>query len=151
MFKVTLNRHTNLNRDFVFKLSTDIQNFSKLLPKYFQSLTILNSVNSELLVEEKISFIGRSIRIKTKHIVHAPNFHSIRILDGPLKDSLFTEFYEPSRNGTNIRINVQIKFNGLLKLFSLFPFLIENRINKVMDEFILACEFQKNSPKNVLN
>lgn len=151
MLEVELIRNTNLDRDFIFKLSTDIENFSKLLPKYFKSLTILESKNSEFLVEEKITFMGRSIVVKTKHVVRKPNFHSIQILNGLLKNSYFSELYEPSVSGTRITIDVKLKFNGILKFLFLFSFLIKNQINKVMDEFILACETQKNSSKNSLH
>ena len=151
MLEVELIRNTNLDRDFIFKLSTDIENFSKLLPKYFKSLTILESKNSEFLVEEKITFMGRSIVVKTKHVVRIPNFHSIQILNGLLKNSYFSELYEPSVSGTRITIDVKLKFNGISKFLFLFSFLIKNQINKVMDEFILACETQKNSSKNSLH
>ena len=170
MLEVELIRNTNLDRDFIFKLSTDIENFSKLLPKYFKSLTILESKNSEFLVEEKITFMGRSIVVKTKHVVRKPNFHSIQILNvlslvtiriiSPLalvsfsmilSNSYFSELYEPSVSGTRITIDVKLKFNGISKFLFLFSFLIKNQINKVMDEFILACETQKNSSKNSLH
>jgi ribosome-associated toxin RatA of RatAB toxin-antitoxin module len=158
MLEVELIRNTNLDRDFIFKLSTDIENFSKLLPKYFKSLTILESKNSEFLVEEKITFMGRSIVVKTKHVVRKPNFHSIQILNGLLKNSYFSELYEPSVSGTRITIDVKLKFNGISKLLFLFSFLIKNQINKVMDEFLfkkfppLALEqLNANSINTILN
>jgi ribosome-associated toxin RatA of RatAB toxin-antitoxin module len=145
MLKINLTRNSKLERDFIFKLSTDIENFSKLLPKYFQSLKITGSNNSELFVDEKITFLGRAFTVKTKHVIKKPDFHSIHILTGPLRGSSFVEMYESKSFGTKIIIDVHLKFNGLGRFFYLLSFFLHKQINKVMDEFILACESQQKS------
>ncbi|MGD8299277.1 MAG: hypothetical protein PVG77_01060 [Nitrosopumilaceae archaeon] len=145
MLKINLARNSKLERDFIFKLSTDIENFSTLLPKYFQSLKITDSNNSELFVDEKISFLGRTLTVKTKHVIKKPDFHSIHILTGPLRGSSFVELYESKSFGTKIIIDINLKFHGLGRFFYLLSFFIHKQINKVMDEFVLACESQQKS------
>ncbi|MFB5607808.1 MAG: hypothetical protein ACE5RI_06755 [Candidatus Nitrosomaritimum yanchengensis] len=145
MLKINLIRNSKLERDLIFKLSTDIENFSKLLPKYFQSLKITDFNNSGLFVDEKISFLGRTLTVKTKHVIKKPNLHSIQILTGPLKGSSFVERYESKPFGTKIIIDVNLKFNGLGRIFYFLSFFIHKQINKVMDEFVLACESQQKS------
>ena len=68
MLKIKLVRYSNLERDVIFDISTDIERFSKLLPKYFKSLQITKSCNSEYLVTEKISFLGKILETQTKHV-----------------------------------------------------------------------------------
>ncbi len=143
MLKINLIRNSKLERDLIFKLSTDIEDFSKLLPKYFQSLKITDSNNSGLFVDEKISFLGRTLTVKTKHVIKKPDFHSIHILTGPLRGSSFVERYESKSFGTKIIIDVNLKFNGLGRIFYFLSFFINKQINKVMDEFVLACESQQ--------
>lgn len=145
MLKINLVRNSKLDRDFIFKLSTDVENFSKLLPKYFQSLKITGSNNSELFVDEKISLLGRTLTVKTKHLIKKPDLHSIHILSGPLRGSSFMELYESKSFGTKIIIDVNLKFNGLGRILYFLSFFIRKQINKVMDEFVLACEAQQDS------
>lgn len=149
MLKINLIRNSKLERDLIFKLSTDIENFSKLLPKYFQSLKITDFNNSGLFVDEKISFLGRTLTVKTKHVIKKPNLHSIHILTGPLKGSSFVERYESKPFGTKIIIDVNLKFNGLGRIFYFLSFFIHKQINKVMDEFVLACESQQKSIRSL--
>lgn len=145
MLKIHLVRNSKLDRDFIFKLSTDIENFSKLLPKYFRSLKITGSNNSELLVDEKISFLGRTLTVKTKHLIKKPDLHSIHILTGPLRGSSFVERYESKSFGTEIIIDVNLKLNGLGRILYFLSFFIHKQINKVMNEFVLACESRQDS------
>ena len=142
MLKVCLERFSKINRDTIFALSTNIEEFSKIMPKYFKSLEITSLSDSELFVSEEINFLGFSIRVKTKHRIFPPNLHEIYILSGPLRNSVFSEKYEDFKNGTKVTININLEFNGFAKLFSFFGFFLERKINKVMDEFIISCEKQ---------
>ena len=138
--KLTLQRVTQIKRDSIFKLSTDIEGFSKLMPKYFKSLIITNSNNSDFFVLEKISFLGKPMMVKTKHVILPLSTHEIHILSGPLKYSTFHEIYEESRYGTSITIHVNLQFNGMAKFLLIFNIFLKYKIKKIMDEFIKSCE-----------
>lgn len=141
-------RQVSIEREDIFSISVDVENFSTLLPKYFKSLKIQTKKNREIFVDEKISFMGKIMSTKTMHIIKPPNKHDIHILSGPLKHSQFEEFYEKSDSGTQVTIIVKLKFNGVFKIFYLFKPLIKLQINKVMDEFISACEIQTQGYQN---
>ncbi len=143
MLELKLIRYSNLDRSIIFGISTNIESFSKLLPKYFKSLQITNSYNSEYFVTEKISFLGKTLETQTKHVIKKPNIHEIHILTGPLRNSSFIEYYEDSKNGTKITIKVSLKFNGFFKLFLIFKPFFQRQMEKIMDEFLLACEQKK--------
>ncbi|MDH3617171.1 MAG: hypothetical protein OEM89_00425 [Nitrosopumilus sp.] len=143
MLKIKLVRYSNLERDVIFDISTDIEGFSKLLPKYFKSLKITKSCDSEYFVTEKISFLSKTMETQTKHVVKKPDIHEIHILTGPLRNSSFLEFYETSDDGTKVTIEVNLQFNGVFRLFSIFTYLIKKQVNKILDEFLLSCENKK--------
>jgi len=140
MLSIKLVRYSKINRDFIFGISTDIEQFSNLMPKYFKSLNIIKSKESELIVSEDISFLWTSINVKTKHLIKIPDTHQIHIVSGPLNGTTFNEIYESKGNETKITIDVYIQFNGLCKILYVFQPLIKKQVAKVMDEFILACE-----------
>ena len=145
MSKFNLIQKSNLNRDIIFKISTDVENFHKIMPKYFESLKIISNSPNEKIVLESINFLGRKIKIKTKHIILKPNVHKIFILTGPAKGTSFIETYTSSSTGTNISILVNLKLNGILKLIPFLKILLLKRMNSVMSEFIICAEHYSKS------
>jgi hypothetical protein len=49
-----LHRHSSLNRDVVFKISTNVANFNNIMPEYFKSLIVVKDNHTEKIVLEKI-------------------------------------------------------------------------------------------------
>jgi len=133
-------KHTSLSQQQIFHISTDIANFDKILPKYFKSLKIIQNDQYQKTVVEKIFFLGFGTKIKTRHVIIPPNIHEVYILTGPLKGSSFIESYIPSKNGTEIIINVNLKILGFLHFFSFFSNFIIDKMTFVMDEFVLSAE-----------
>jgi len=115
MTTFNLSEKSSLNRESIFKISTDVNNFHRIMPNYFKSLEVLSEDESCIIVSEKINFLGQSVKVKTKHLILPPNIHNVFILTGPLKGTFFIENYESSSFGTLILISVNLKTNGLLK------------------------------------
>lgn len=133
-------RHTSLSQPNIFQISTDIENFSNLMPNYFKSLEIVEKIGNQLIVFEKINFMGFNLKIKTKHVILKPNIHKIYILSGPTKGTEFVETYTASKHGTDILIEVNLELNGLLKIFRFLEGKIIKKMNSVTDEFISSAE-----------
>jgi|TARA_B110000438_G_scaffold202885_1_gene194549 hypothetical protein len=145
MSSFSLIQQSNLERDIIFEISTDVENFHKIMPKYFKSLKILGTSINEKIVLESINFLGRNIEIKTKHVILKPNVHKVFVLTGPAKGTSFIETYNSRMNGTDISILVDLKLNGLLKFIPFLNILILKRMNSVMSEFIVCAESYSNS------
>jgi len=131
---------SSLNRDIVFKISTDVNNFHFIMPNYFKSLDIISEDKSGIVVSEKINFLGQSVNVKTKHRVLPPNMHKVFILTGPLKGTSFFENYESSSSGTLILISVNLKINGFLKYIPFVKKILRKKMSHVMLEFINCAE-----------
>ena len=136
---------SNLDCNTIFNISTDVENFHKIMPKYFKSLTIISNSLNEIIVSESIHFLGIQIKIKTKHVILKPNVHKVFILDGPVKGTSFIETYYSTLSGTTIEILVDLKFHGILKLIPFLKFLLIKRMNSVMSEFIICAEIYSKS------
>jgi hypothetical protein len=128
----------------IFNISVDVANFHQVLPKYFQSLKIIKDEKHEKIVIEKISFLGFSSKIKTKHVMLPPNLHHVYILNGPLKGSSFIESYNPLKIGTEIIIDVHLKFFGFFSGFNFLNNYIADKMHQVMNEFITSVEAKIN-------
>jgi hypothetical protein len=118
------------------------------MPEYFKSLIVVKDNSSEKIVLEKISFLGQTITVKTKHVILPPNTHEVFILSGPLKGTSFIENYEISSNGTDIVISVNLEINGLLKLIPFLNHFLAKKMSSVMNEFITSAEIY--SKKNFI-
>ncbi len=140
MSKFNLVKKSNLHRDLIFKISTDVENFHKVMPEYFKSLKIIQNSSNEKIVLESIDFLGRKIDIKTKHVIIQPNLHEVFILTGPAKGTSFIEKYESGSTGTDISIVVDLKLNGFLKFIPFLKLLLLKKMNSVMSEFIVCAE-----------
>ena len=140
MSKFNLIQKSNLDRDLIFKISTDVENFHKVMPEYFKSLKIISNSSSEKIVLESIAFVGRQIEIKTKHVIIQPNLHEVFILTGPAKGTSFIETYVPSSVGTDISIEVDLQLTGILKLIPFLKIFLVKKMNNVMSEFITCAE-----------
>ena len=131
---------SNLNCNAIFKISTDVENFHKIMPKYFKSLKIISDSSNEKIVLESIIFLGKKIDIKTKHVIIEPNIHKVFILSGPAKGTSFIETYNSNSIGTEILIIVDLKLNGILRLIPFLKIYLLKRMNSVMSEFIVCAE-----------
>jgi len=145
MSDFNLVQKSNLKRDIIFEISTDVENFHKIMPKYFKSLKIIDNSTNEKIVLESINFLGRKIKIKTKHIILKPDVHKVFILTGPARGTSFIETYSSSSTGTDISILVDLKLNGILKLIPFLKILLLKRMNSVMSEFIISAEHYSKS------
>jgi len=140
MIRFTLKKNSRIIRDKLYSISIDVENFPNLLPKYFKSIIIKKSIGNKIFVDEKIHFLGGFLNIKTKHGIVHPKIHEVHILSGLMRGTSFVESYDETSDGTNVTIDVFIKFNGVSKLFLPFGFLIKRQMTRVMDEFLNSAE-----------
>ncbi|MDO7697249.1 MAG: hypothetical protein MUP88_02915 [Nitrosopumilus sp.] len=140
MSSFNLIQKSTLEPDKIFQISTDVENFHKIMPKYFKSLKIISDSSNEKIVLESIIFLGKKIDIKTKHVIIEPNIHKVFILSGPAKGTSFIETYNSNSIGTEILIIVDLKLNGILRLIPFLKIYLLKRMNSVMSEFIVCAE-----------
>lgn len=140
MIKFNIEKHSTLSPEKIFHISTDVRNFHNVMPKYFKSLYVISETETEKIVLEKISFLGLTINVKTRHIIKKPNIHEIHILNGLTKGTVFVESYIKTDSGTLVSINVTLKLSRVLNIFGFLEKFIEKKMNAVTDEFISASE-----------
>ena len=137
----TLRKRSKLDRDKLYAISIDIKNFPHYMPKYFKSIKIRKDAGKEVWVDEIISFLGSSLRVKTRHLIVHPRIHEVHILSGPMSGSSFEEAYdEILGGGTNVTIKVTVQFNGVFRILTPLGFLLKRQMSMVMDEFLDMAE-----------
>ena len=137
MSKFEFIKTVDVERDLIFQISTDYNNFPKILPKYFKELKIVKKNGNSTIIQEKLQFLGRTIDVLTEHIVEKPDRHIVRMRDGQARGTVFDEIYEIKGKKTEITINVDLVLHGGLKILGAFAKgKIKQNMNAVMDEFV---------------
>ena len=128
-------------RNKVFEIVTNVEDFQKTLPKYFPSIRIKSKRNDTTVVEEHVRLAGFELVMMTKHITHYPELHEVFVIGGDAKGSHIVERYENVPRGTKITVYADLKFRGKLRIVS---YLAKGRLKKgfvkIMDEFAKIAE-----------
>ena len=133
----------NIDRDLIFEISTNYENFTEILPNHFKKLEIIKKNKNSTKISETINFLGRTATVLTEHVVIKPDRHIVTILDGPTKGSSFDETYEKIDIQTKITIKVDFMLHGGLKLLGFIAKgKIKTQMDNVMNEFV---DYAKNN------
>jgi ribosome-associated toxin RatA of RatAB toxin-antitoxin module len=145
MAKFQFTKIVDVERDLIFQISTNYDNFTEILPNYFKELKIIKKTDRSTIIQEKLQFLGRTVDVLTEHIVEKPDRHIVKMLDGQAKGSIFDERYEIDGDNTKITINVNFILHGSLKILgALAKGKIKQNMNSVMDEFVNYARLQSN-------
>ena len=128
------------NRKKVFEITSNYENFQKILPQYYPSIRTISVRGNVSVVEEHLRIGGKELVVMAKHVIDEPILHELFIIGGDAKGTHITSRYESIPNGTKMRVEVDWKPKGMMKLNAFFgkPLLAE--YPKIIDEFALIAE-----------
>ena len=75
MSKFQFTKIIDVERDLIFQISTDYENFTKILPNYFKELKIVKQNGDTTVMQERLEFLGRDINVLTEHVIEKPDRH----------------------------------------------------------------------------
>ena len=105
----------------VFEMATDYEAFPALMPKRFSYVKIRSRRGDVAVVEERLVVAGRTLHVLARHEAHGRT-HSISMLGGPARGSVFVEEYSETSNGTLMKIDARIHLRGILSFIQ--PFVV---------------------------
>ena len=136
MPKFQFTKIVDVERDLIFEISTDYENFTRVLPEYFKELKIIKKEEKSTIIQERLQFLGRTVNVMTEHIIEKPDRHIVKMLDGQAKGTIFDEKYEKVGDKTKVTIEVDFVLSGGLKILGMFAkSKIERSMKMVLDEF----------------
>ena len=129
------------DRKKVFELTTNYENFQKILPQYYPSVRVVSVRGNVSVVEEHLRIAGQELVMMAKHVIDEPILHEIFIIGGDAKGTHIIKRYESIPHGTKLTLEIDWKLKGIMKLSNLFG---KNKIltdySKIIDEFIAIAE-----------
>ena len=145
MSKITFEKIINADAEKAFSVLTDIENFEKMLPEFYSSITVKSIRDESSLVVEHLHLSGNEFVIMAKHFIERPNQHQMRVIGGDIKGSYITESLTPikgsnsSNSQTKLIVNAEIKIpRGLKDTFKKPDY--KNELEKLYQKFIEVIE-----------
>ena len=141
MPKINFEKTVKAERNKVFDIAANYEQFQKILPKYFPSIRVRSVRGNTAVVEEHIRVAGRELVMTTKHVTKYPELHEVFVIGGDAKGSYIIERYESIKDGTKITVEADLHLSAPLKLVTFFgKAKIKKGFTKIMDEFAKIAE-----------
>lgn len=141
MPKINLEKIIKAERQHVFDIVANYENFEKIMPQYFLSIRIRSVRENAAIVEEHLKLGGKELVMMTKHIVQYPETHEVFVVGGDAKGTHIIEKYDKIDDGTKLTVVADIRLKGIAKIAGFF---VKNKIalefGKMIDDFAKIAE-----------
>ena len=108
MTKITFEKIVNSPPDKVFDIISNFENYEKLFPDYYPSISIKSVRDESSLVVEHLKLHDKEFVIMAKHFNDSPYRHEMRVIGGDIKGSYIIEKIIPFESGTKIIVEAKI-------------------------------------------
>ena len=141
MPKFSFEKTINANRDVVFEVFSNYENYEKLIPQHFPSIRVRSVRGDVSVVEERLMLGDLELLIMAKHISKKPVLHQVFVIGGDAKGSQIRQEFIELENGTKILVDVDLKFKGKMKISNMFRKNdFKSDYGKVLDDFVKISE-----------
>ncbi|MEM3144165.1 MAG: polyketide cyclase [Candidatus Nitrosotenuis sp.] len=141
MVKVIIKKIIRAERQHVFDVIANYENFASILPQYFKSIRVRSIRGNTAVVEEHLQIGSRELVMMTKHVTTYPETHTVTVIGGDAKGSRFVEHFSKIQEGTHLVVEADIKLSGTMKLAGIFgKRKIVSEFSKIIDEFARIAE-----------
>jgi len=139
--KFSLEKIINAQRESVFEVFSNFENYQQLIPQHFPSVRIRSVRGNVAVVEEHLNFGELELIIMAKHVSKKPVLHEIFVIGGDAKGSHIRQEFIELENKTKILVDVDLKFKGKMKISSMFrKNMFEQDYGKILDDFAKIVE-----------
>ncbi|MFB5597960.1 MAG: SRPBCC family protein [Nitrosopumilaceae archaeon] len=141
MPKFSLEKIVNANRDTVFQIFSNYENYQKLIPQHFPSVRVRSIRGNVSVVEEYMILGDIELLIMAKHVSDEPVLHDVFVIGGDVKGSHIKQEFVELEKGTKVLVDVDLKFRGKLMMSSIFGrHDFKEDYSNILDDFVKIAE-----------
>ena len=133
-------KETEVNKERIFDVMADIENYPNVLPENVISIKIINQtqgITKIIFAEETLIERGVVITQIVKHEIFQYEQHTITVMDGDGEGTKIVLKFNEEDEKTKITAEVKIRIKGILAPFAqLARNNLESAINTTIDNFI---------------
>ena len=138
MTKITFEKIVKADPDKVFDIISNFENYEKLFPDYYPSISIKSVRDESSLVVEHLKLHDKEFVIMAKHFNDPPHKHEMRVVGGDIKGSYIIEKIIPFELETKIIVEAEINTG---KRFSILKNVnYEKALENLYDEVVTVIE-----------
>lgn len=120
MPRFSLEKTVNSNRENVFEIFSNFENYQRIIPQHYPSVRV-RSVRGDISVVEEHLILGTmELLIMAKHVSQKPILHEMTVIGGDAKGSKIKQEFISLENGTKVLVDVDLKFKGKMKISVMF-------------------------------
>ena len=134
MPKIKIEKIIKADRNKVYDIITNYENFEKNFPKYFPTIRIRSERDGVSVIEEHMILGKKEFVMMTKHIKNPPELHEIIVIGGDCKGSRIIERYDLVPEGTKLTVEADFKL-GLFRKPN-----VSDGLQDIIDEFARVAE-----------
>ncbi len=141
MPKFSLEKIVQNNRNEVFKIFSNFENYQRIIPQHYPSVRIRSMRGDVSVVEEHLILGDLELLIMAKHVSQKPILHEVIVIGGDAKGSRIRQEFIELEKGTKILVDVDLKFKGKMKISAMFgKNNFKQDYDKVLDDFVKLAE-----------
>ena len=141
MPKFSLEKIVNGNREDVFEIFSNFENYQRIIPQHYPSVRVRSMRGDVSVVEEHLILGTMELLIMAKHVSQKPILHEMTVIGGDAKGSKIKQEFIELENGTKVLVDADLKFKGKMKISVMFG---KNNFKQdyddVLDDFVKLAE-----------
>ncbi|MBM3910782.1 MAG: polyketide cyclase [Thaumarchaeota archaeon] len=134
MSKIKIEKIIKADRNKIYDILTNYENFEKNFAKYFPSIRIRSERDGVSVIEEHLVLGKKEFVMMTKHIKNPPYLHEIIVIGGDCKGSRIIEKYDIVPEGTKLTVEADFRL-GLFRKPN-----VSDGLESIIDEFVRVAE-----------
>jgi ribosome-associated toxin RatA of RatAB toxin-antitoxin module len=139
--KFSLEKIVNNNRNEVFEIFSNFENYQRIIPQHYPSVRIRSMRGDVSVVEEHLILGDLELLIMAKHVSQKPILHEVIVIGGDAKGSRIRQEFIELEKGTKILVDVDLKFKGKMKISTMFgKNNFKQDYDNVLDDFVKLAE-----------
>ena len=141
MPKFSLEKIVKNNRNEVFEIFSNFENYQRIIPQHYPSVRIRSMRGDVSVVEEHLILGDLELLIMAKHVSQKPILHEVIVIGGDAKGSRIRQEFIELEKGTKILVDVDLKFKGKMKISTMFgKNSFKQDYDVILDDFVKLAE-----------
>jgi hypothetical protein len=139
--KFSLEKIVNNNRDHVFEIFSNFENYQRIISQHYPSVRVRSMRGDVSVVEEHLILGDMELLIMAKHVSQKPILHEVIVIGGDAKGSKIKQEFIELEHGTKVLVDVDLKFKGKMKFTVMFgknDFKLD--YDRILDDFVKLAE-----------
>ncbi len=145
-------KQVDIEKEKIFLIMTDLENYPKVLPKNIKSIEIIEEIDNVTIAEYEVIEAGITSKLLVQHRMDPYYEHIMEVMDGDANGTKITQKFTDTDSVTTIHTLVEFDLKGILSPFGFLPKAnLEHAANTIVTSFIDYAKISENDTKKIID